>query len=192
MGAYTRALHAHTDALWPAKDELFACSMAQTLCNAPLVAARRRGVASRTSREGRAPNAYNPIDGGLIALALASTLPLDAAAELNIHYWTQADAPPRDAPSAFTPINLFALWELYQRTHDADLLARLLSFSPARLPADGRSRPYPKGRTGTAVREPRLSHFRSLPVPGIGRPHSDYVAYVIRAARLLRAMAIRI
>ncbi|HZP81726.1 MAG TPA: trehalase family glycosidase [Chthonomonadaceae bacterium] len=183
-GAYTRALAAHAKARYASGDAALDRLMAQSLANIPFGMYRRIGVPTRMEASGRAPGSYQPEAGGYIALGWAGYRPVWAAAQLNAWFLTNGNADaPIERPQATAPTNLFALWELYQRTHDREMLTRFYPFARRRYRerlAAGRTKPdswlfaWPEARPGDSP-------------PQTCAP--EYSAYVIRAAQLLRFMA---
>ncbi len=184
VGAYTGAQSSHSKERFNSGDTALDHLMAQALTNVPFVAFRRIGVPSREDRPGRMGGSYQAAEGGNIALGWTAYRPDWAAAQLNAWFLTRSDP---DAPlsnlRAVPPTNLFALWELYQRTHDRVLLENFYPFARRRyreLLAAGR----PNDTTW-------LFSWSSA-IPGGHSPQiyaPDYSAYVIRAAKILRRIA---
>lgn len=196
-GVVTKAREAHHAARFTSGDAAIDRLMAQSLANVPLFDWRRVGVPTRQDRPGRPGGVYQPEEGGLIALAWAFYRPDFAAAQMNAWFLTNrsADAPIAQ-PRAMPPTNLFALWELFQRTHNREMLARFYPYARRRyreLLAAGRVKAddwlfaWPAtGPNGAADPTPAPAGT------GQEKPHvyaPDYSAYVIRAAKILRLMA---
>lgn len=176
---------------------------------------RRVGVPSRQGTAGVSGGQYQAEAGGMLALAWIHAQPNWAAAQLNAFFLTHgAPGAPIKDPQAVPPTNLFALWELYQRTHDRALLERFYPFAARRyreLLAAGRlpgrewlfawpdaspvKRMMSRAEAGAQERDVFSSQEQSdlrlaaqvPPAPKVVSP--DYSAYVIRSAQLLRMIA---
>jgi hypothetical protein len=198
MGAYTLAQRAHDDARFNVADEQTSRLMAQALANAPLVNGRRIGVPSRQSSQDRLAPRYEAAQGGMIALAYAQINPELAAAQLNVFMQSRGD--PEAAPLTpmpFPPTNLCALWDLSQSVHSLELLTRLYPYARRRYrqlaAAGGRTADaWPCGwpaNTPVDLFIPSLAASVATANGPADATTPDYIAYVIRAARLLRALA---
>ncbi len=188
-GAYSLALAEHGKARFAGGDAALDRLMAQSLVNVPFGLYRRVGVPSRQETQSGPGGRYVPEAGGYIALGWIPYRPDWTAAQLNAWLVTTGspDAP-IPHPQAVPPTNLFALWELYQRTHDRELLARCYPFARRRyreLLTAGRVKP-----DTWLFAWPEDSDGRQAGKGGASRVYApDYSAYVIRAAKLLRLMA---
>ncbi|HZT41665.1 MAG TPA: hypothetical protein VFA07_05730 [Chthonomonadaceae bacterium] len=195
-GAYSKALAQDRAARFASGSEALDRLAAQSLANAPLFDYRRVGVPTRQDRPGRPGGVFTPAEGGFMALGWAFFRPDFAAAQLNATFLTLGKSdPPIVNPIAVPPTNLFALWELYQRTHDREMLALFYPFARHRyqeLLAAGRQ----KGQDGLyawPVASDNL-HYISAPVSTPAESGKllfapDYAAYIIRSARTLERMA---
>jgi hypothetical protein len=197
-GAYTLAQKAHRNAMLVSDDAGINSLIAQTLGNAPLTGGRRIGVPSRQPNPGRLPRGYQPDLGGMIALGYDAIEPTFAAAELNAWFQTNRDPDTaRTNPTAAPPTNLFALWELLQTTRDRELLQRIYPHArrryleltaPGKNAGDDRAFGWP-AHTAADLFIPALMGATVQPELNAGTPSPDYIAYMIRSARLLRSMA---
>ena len=212
--AYLAALKAHEAARThtgvPAFDEL----MAQMFANAPNMDEQRIGVGTRLRVNARGA-LYEPSRDGLMALGWIDSRPDFAAAQLNAWFQTRTDPDvlsgiPLRNPRAVVPTNLFALWELFQRTHDRPLLKRYYPYAQRRYqellaagritkdgwlfawPGEARDAVFlpgslPPGVSANsvllAVSNSDASNANSL----VAAP--DYAAYLIASARIMRALA---
>jgi len=195
-GAYSKALAQSAAARFLSGNAALDRLAAQSLANAPLFDYRRVGVPTRQNRPGRPGGLYTPAEGGYMALGWAFFRPDFAAAQLNATFLTlgKPDAPISN-PTATIPTNLLALWELYQRTHDREMLSVFYPFARRRyeeLLAAGRQ----KGQEGLYAWPAGQDALHYILAPaaapaatGTLRFAPDYAAYVIRAAHLLERMA---
>lgn len=210
--AYASALKAHEATRFssgiPAIDRL----MTQMFANTPNMDEQRVGVGSRLRVTSRG-SLYDPARDALMAIGWNTYRPDFAAAQLNAWFQTRTDPDalsgvPLRNPRAVPPTNLFALWELFQRTHDRPLLKRYYPYARRRyqeLLTAGRIKP--DGWLFAWPEEARDAIFLpgSLP-PGLSAnsalfsaPHvgaanapvaaPDYAAYVIASARLMATLA---
>ncbi len=185
VGAYTKAVAAHRKAGFVSGDAVLDRLMAQSLVNVPFTLFRRVGVGSRQDRPGRWAGIYQPTEGGSIALGWIAYRPDWAATQLNAWFLSSGNPdklPPH--PIAVPPINLFALWELYQSTHDREMLEHFYPFAHRRyreLLSAGRP------NDTTWLFSWQDSALRKAQDPTLYSP--DYSAYVIRAAKILRRIA---
>lgn len=197
-GAYAKALAAHRAAQFASGNDVIKRLMAQSLANVPTVETRRLGVPSRQPTQGHPGGSYQPAPGGLIALAWSGYRPELAAAQINGWLLPVGDPDvPLVRPQATPPTNLFALWELYQRTHNHALLAHWYPYArrhyrellaAGRLAPDGWLFGWP-AETLDAIFTPETS-VRLIPM-GAARPAApDYAAYVIRSAQIMRLLAL--
>jgi hypothetical protein len=173
--------------------------MAQSLVSTPFQDVRRVGVPSR-----EAGAKYTPGLGGWQALGWSGYRPDWSAAQLNAWFLTQTD--PQKAIKgniAVPPTDLIALWELFQRTHDRDMLERFYPYAIWRFREfleSGREHEddwlftWPMPRPAV----PALAGKRILEQEGIAQDGAkdpepyyapDYSAYVILSARILLACA---
>jgi hypothetical protein len=205
-GAYTLAQRAHHTASFACPDPGLSRLMAQALGNVPLIAGLRLGVPSRQLSPVTSPAKYDVAQGGMIALAYSQIQPVYAAAELNVWFQSKADPSKSDAdvlspnPIPYPPTNLLALWELLQKVHDRELLFRLYPYARrrhlelvmggGRTPTEWRCA-WPAG-TPAGLFTPSLTGQTATNGQGAGVATPDYIAYVIRSARLLRALAVQI
>ena len=200
-GLATKAASAHRAARFNSGSEAIDRLMAQSLTNTPETRFRRIGVASRRNTRNDPAGTYQTESGGWTALGWATYRQDWSAAQLNACFLTGGELAPPANPQATPPTNLFALWELYQKTHDRAMLTRFYPFAKRR---------YRELMTAGRVESARaLFAWPDLaPRPDltlVGMPISgpkaqsadfsfrayapDYSAYVIRAAKILRLMA---
>ncbi len=210
--AYAAALKAHEAARFhsgtPAIDRL----MTQMFANTPNMDEQRIGIGTRLRVTSRG-SLYDPARDALMALGWSVYRPDFAAAQLNTWFQTRTDPDalsgvPLRNPRAIPPTNLFAFWELFQRTHDRQLLKRYYPYARRRyqeLLTAGRIKP--DGWLFAWPDESRDAIFRpgSLP-PGVSANSAllnavppaaatspvaapDYAAYVIASARLMATLA---
>jgi hypothetical protein len=201
-GAIVKAQAAHDKTRFASGDSAVDRLMAQSLVNIPYWLARRVGVPTRQPPGSRLSGIYLPAAGGMTALGWVGYRPDWAAAQLNAFFLTRGDPDtlPRH-PEAIPPTNLFALWELFQRTHDRTMLDRFYPFARRRyreLLTVGRPNEHdwlfswPGDTDENAVfggsAEPGAPPAGAKPAESrVCAP--DYSAYVIRSARILRQMA---
>ncbi len=213
--AYLAALKAHEAARphtgVPAIDEL----MAQMFANAPNMDEQRIGVGTRLRVNARGA-LYEPSRDGLMALGWIDSRPDFAAAQLNAWFQTRTDPDalsgiPLRNPRAVVPTNLFALWELFQRTHDRPLLKRYYPYAQrryqellaaGRIAKDGWLFAWPgEARDGVFLPgslPPGMAANSVLLAVSNGDADAnaaslvaapDYAAYLIASARIMRALA---
>ena len=199
-GLAAKALNAHRAARFSSGSDAIDRLMAQSLTNTPEADFRRVGASSRRALSNLAAGAYNPEASGWIALGWAAYRQDLCAAQLNAYFLTNGDLEPVANPQATPPINLFALWELFQRTHDRAMLARFYPYAKRRyleLTTAGR---VTADRALFAWAAPSVHNEVTLvgmttagPKPAsdfAARAYApDYSAYVIRAAKIMRLMA---
>ena len=211
-GAYGNALKAHQAARFQAGLPSLEHLMAQSLANTPNIEGRRLGVSTRQLHLNSTGTLYDPNHDALMALGWINYRPTFAAAQLNAWFQTKTNADdisgvPMRNPRAAPPTNLFAFWDLYQRTHDRALLKRYYPFARRRyleLLAAGRSKDdtwlfsWPQ-TAHDAVFIPGSTSANSgehgnglLLKPGaesgfLAAP--DYAAYVIRSSHLMQVIA---
>jgi hypothetical protein len=197
-GLSARARRAHEAAAFHAGEAALNRLMAQSLTNLPFNNWRRVGVPSRQSTRGRPGGWYQPGVSGMIALGWSLYRPDWAAAQLNAWFVTNGDALATiKEPQAVFPGDLFALWELAQQTRDREMLTQFFPFArrryreflaAGRLPNDSWLFAWPEGIS--PVGEGRANAAGTVPAVRMAAP--DYSAYVIRAAKIMRAMAERV
>jgi hypothetical protein len=203
-GLYALALAAHQKARHTVGDKAVERLMAQSLTNIPHHDARRVGVPTRETMAGWPGGVYRPGSGGWIALGWSVYRPDWSAAQLNAWFVTQNNPNPiARIPLAVPPIDLFALWDLYQSTHDRDMLElfypqakhRFIEFVEAgRLQENGWLFAWPaQNRSGMRLTRSdegkRSKSFDGRDDTPMQFYSPDYSAYVICAARLLCACA---
>ena len=200
-GLATKAANAHRAARFNSGNEAIDRLMAQSLTNIPEMDFRRVGVASRREAQNSPAGTYNPANGGWAALGWSAYRQDWCAAQLNAFFLTNGLLEPVANPQATPPTNLFALWELYQRTRDRAMLTRFYPFAKRRyleLATAGRitanralfawTAPPPRSELELAG----MPAYGPKPMPADppSRAYApDYSAYVIRAAKILRLMA---
>lgn len=203
-GAATRAENLHQKAQYQSGNAALDLLMAQSLVNVPFVALRRVGIETRElfrsaqkPETGNAAVQYDPLSGAFMALGWAGYRPDWAAAQLNAHFLTRLNADdPVPVPQAIPPFNIFALWELYQQTHDRPMLVKFYPYAKRRyeeLLIAGRGKDketewlfaYPAPAMKMQEVDPKLKPND----PNMTLYSPDYSAYVIRAAKIMRAMA---
>ncbi len=201
-GLATRAAAAHRAARFRSGDAAIDRLMAQSLANTPERDLRRVGVASRRDTPDTPAGTYQTVNGGWTALGWVGYRQDWSAAQLNACYLTNGSLDAPLNPQAAPPVNLFALWELYQKTHDHAMLARFYPFAKRRYReflTAGRvdlalplfAWPRPASRTGGLTLAAMPLYGPQAP-PAAPPPRAyapDYSAYVIRAAKILRLMA---
>lgn len=196
-GAYAKALSAHRTSHPPTGDAGLDRLLAQSYANVPFDNWRRVGVPSRQWALPSLRGAYRPVEGGFIGLGWAGLRPDWAAAQLNAWFLAVGDPEaPVKVPQTVAPINLFALWELYQQTLDRKLLEQFYPFARRRyreLLAAGRAgtnnwlfswqtgMPESAGDKGTIAAGLKGADSRLY--------SADYSAFVIRSARIMQRMA---
>jgi hypothetical protein len=173
--------------------------IAQSLVNTPFQDVRRVGV---PSREGA--SRYTPGSGGWQALAWAGYRPDWSAAQLNAWFVTQTPAQKAiKSALAVPPTDILALWELFQRTHDRDMLERFYPYAVWRfreLIESGREREddwlftWPMARPVVpALAGKRILKNAVFDTEPAADPEPyyapDYSAYVIVSAKVLLACA---
>ncbi|MCW3099712.1 MAG: trehalase family protein [Chthonomonadaceae bacterium] len=196
-GAYSKALSAHRISQPPVGDPGLDHLLAQSYANVPFDNLRRVGVPSRQWAAPTTHGAYRPVEGGFIGLGWTDLRPDWAAAQLNAWFLTAGDAnTPVKNPQTVAPINLFALWELYQQTLDHRLLERYYPYARRRY-----QEMLTAGRAGTnawlfswKTGMPEIDGSKDTLAAGlkgaVSRTYSpDYSAFVIRSARILQRMA---
>ena len=196
-GAYTKALSAHRASQPTTGDIGLDRLLAQSYANVPFDNWRRVGVPSRQWSQSSARSAYRPVEGGFIGLGWAGLRPDWAAAQLNAWFLTSGDPEaPIKNPQTVAPINLIALWELYQHTLDRKLLADFYPFARRRY-----GEMLTAGRAGTTswlfawkTGVPEIDGDKDMVAADFKRAKSrayspDYSAFVIRSARLMQRMA---
>lgn len=196
-GAYTKALSAHRISQPPVGDPGLDHLLAQSYANVPFDNLRRVGVPSRQWTLPATHGAYRPVEGGFIGLGWADLRPDWAAAQLNAWFLTSGDAAtPVKNPQTVAPINLFALWELYQQTLDRRLLEQFYPYARRRY-----QEMLTAGRAGTndwlfswKTGMPEVDADKGTVAAGLKGANSrtyspDYSAFVIRSARILQRMA---
>lgn len=200
IGLYSQALAAHQKARYSSGNAAIDRLMSQSLANIPSVLTRRVGAPSRQETRGQVGGLYRAEPGGLIALGWMRYRPDWTAAQLNAYFLTRSDPEaPFTRPQAVPPTNLFALWELWERTHDREMLARFYPFARRRYreliaagKIEGKDALYAwpaEISAGPFTPEPpKINDPKAKPTEG--RYFSpDYTAYVVRAARLMRQLA---
>ncbi len=196
-GIYTKAVRAHRVSQPTVGDAGLDHLLAQSYSNVPFDNLRRVGVPSRQWTLPSTRGAYRPVEGGFIGLGWTDLRPDWAAAQLNAWFLTAGDADvPVKNPQTVAPINLFALWELYQQTLDRRLLEQYYPYARRRyqeMLTAGRAgsnnwlfswktgMPEIDGDKGTLAATLKGSNPRTY--------SPDYSAFVIRSARLLQRMA---
>ncbi len=204
-GAATLAENLHKKVHYQSGNTALDILMAQSLVNVPFVALRRVGIETRelfvsaqAAKIGdAAPVQYDPLSGAFMALGWAQYRPDWAAAQLNAHFLTRLNADdPVPIPQTIPPFNIFALWELYQQTHDRPMLTRFYPYAKRRyeeLLVAGRGKDkatewlfaYPKPTMKLA----EIDANRKLCEQKMPLYSPDYSAYVVRAAKIMRMMA---
>ena len=200
-GLATRAANAHRAARLNSGNEAIDRLMAQSLTNIPENNLRRVGAASRRDTPDNAAATYQMENGGWMALGWSGYRQDWSAAQLNACFLTNGLLTPPTNPQAAPPMNLFALWELFQKTHDRAMLTRFYPYAKRRyreMTAAGR---VDAGRALFAWPAPPIRNDLALAGMSAGGPKQDasefssrafapdYSAYVIRAAKILRLMA---
>ncbi len=191
--AYAGAVEAHRAAAYAGGATALDGLVAQSLVNVPLARLRRVGCPSKQSLSGLQAGTYDPGAGGMIALGWSLYRPDWSAAQLNAWFLltvVKPDQPAKD-PIGVAPTNLMALWDLYQRTHDKDLIARLYPYARRRyleLLAAGRTNEneWLFSWTPDTTAKPLPAGANTLKAR-FNAP--DYSAYIIRSARILTAIA---
>ncbi len=197
-GAYTKALSAHRVSQPTVGDLGLDHLLAQSYANVPFDNLRRVGVPSRQWALPAGRSAYRPVEGGFIGLGWTDLRPDWAAAQMNAWFLTTSDSELRlKNPRTVAPINLFAVWELYQQTLDRRLLEQFFPYARRRY-----QEMLTAGRAGsnnwlfawkTGMPEIDGSDKGTLAAGLKGansRSYSpDYSAFVIRSARILQRMA---
>lgn len=196
-GAYNKAVSAHKVSQPTLGDPGLDHLLAQSYANVPFDSLRRVGVPSRQWAPYANRIAYHPIEGGFIGLGWADLRPDWAAAQLNAWFLTAGNpAVVLKNPQTVAPINLFALWELYQQTLDRRLLEQFYPFARRRY-----QEMMTAGRTGTnnalyswKTGVPEIDGDNSTLTTNLKSANSrvyspDYSAFVIRSARILQRMA---
>ena len=197
-GLATKAVNAHRAARFSSGSDAIDGLMAQSLCNAPESVSRRVGVPSRRETHGAAGGVYQAESGGWMALGWSGYRVDWSAAQMNAFFLTGGDLTPARDPQAIPPINLFALWELYQKTRDKAMLAEFYPFAKRRyqeLTTAGRVEsnrslfawPAPPERRDIVFVKSAKPEIRAVESSRAYAP--DYSAYVIRSAKILRRMA---
>jgi hypothetical protein len=196
-GAYTKALAAHRISQPSTGDTGLDHLLAQSYANVPFDNWRRVGVPSRQWSLPASHGAYRPVEGGFIGLGWADLRADWAAAQLNAWFLAVGDPEaPIKLPQTVAPINLFALWELYQQTLDRKLLEHFYPFARRRyreMLSAGRAGTNNwlfSWKTGMQERDgdkgTMAAGFKGVD----NRVYSpDYSAFVIRSARILQRMA---
>ena len=178
---FTEAKKKHDLAKYRSENPSLEKLMAQSLINTPFSDGQRVGIPNRQFDSVNPQGAYQSGKGGWLALGWAGYRPDFSAAQL-IPWFLSSQAP---APTP--PIDLFALWELFQRTHNRDVLENF----------------YPKAVSRykellSACRVSKNSWLcawsdgsrATLSESVNGRRYSpDCSAYLIRSAKILRAAA---
>jgi hypothetical protein len=223
-GAYAEALKAQQQARFHSGSAALDRLMTQSLVNVPNVEGRRIGVGTRHALPGHISSLYDPTRDAMMAVGWAAPRPNFAAAQLNAWFQTKNNADeisgvPLRNPRAAPPTNLFALWELYERTHNRALLKRYYPFArrrylelltAGRVKEDTWSFAWPPGVQdaifipgSTPPISPQTVKPNAVPVRNekkfekeiekestpIPYMAPDYAAYVIRAARIMQAIA---
>lgn len=202
---YKMAIAQHEKVKFKAPAPWVGREMAQLLLNLTYKDYRRTYIPSRDW------GAYAPEPGGFIALALTDYRPELAAAQLNAWFLTMLSPTRSLQPVRVPPSNLFALWQLYERTHDKELLRRFYPYAKRRFvelypdagtadvpwkqfdwASDIVSNPASDYRSRSGM--PDLPLWNQIKSLGDGRtPHvatPDYAAEVLRSAVILLRMAI--
>ncbi len=196
-GIYSKTAGAHRSALTPTGDAALDRLLAQSFANVPFDTWRRVGVPSRQWPLPPSGAAYHPVEGGFLALGWADTRPDWAAAQINAFFLTGGDPEaPFKSPQTIAPINLFALWELYEQTLDRKLLAQFYPFARRRyreLLTTGRVNTTDwlfSWKNGNSERETDKGTVAAALQNAMPRRYSpDYSAFVVRSARMLQRMA---
>ena len=200
-GLATRAANAHRAARFNSGNEAIDRLMAQSLTNIPENNLRRVGVASRRETPSSAAGTYQMENGGWLALGWSGYRQDWSAAQLNACFLTTGPLTLPANPQAAPPINLFALWELYQKTHDRAMLTRVYPYAKRRYREMTAAGQVDVGRALFAWPAPPFrSDLALVGLPGKGPKQEaaefasrafapNYSAYVIRAAKILRLMA---
>jgi hypothetical protein len=196
-GAYSKAMTAHRTSQPTVGDAGLDHLLAQSYANVPFDNWRRVGAPSRQWEQSTTRGAYRPVEGGFIGLGWADLRPDWAAAQLNAWFLAAGDPEtPVKVPQTVAPINLFALWELYQQTLDRRLLDQFYPYARRRylemLTAGrvGKNDWLFSWKTGMPDRS-RDNSTTAADFQGAGgRSYSpDYSAFVVRSARILQRMA---
>ena len=189
-GLLAKARELHKKHRFMSGDEAVDRLMAQSLVNIPFAVARRVGVPSRMDTGAQVGGAYQSAPGGMIALGWLPYRPDWAAAQLNAFFLSRGDPDaPLPNPQAIPPTNLFALWELWQQTHDRGALTQLFPFARRRyqeLLAAGRVRDGEALYAWPTAPETKAEDGKAE-TPRLFAP--DYSAYVVRAAKIMRTLA---
>lgn len=200
-GLATKAANAHRAARFNSGSEAIDRLMAQSMTNTPEADFRRVGIASRRDAQNIPAGTYEAASGGWTAMGWSAYRQDWSAAQLNACFLTNGLLEPVANPQATPPTNLFALWELYQRTRDKAMLTRFYPYAKRRyleLTTAGRitadralfawSAPPP--RSGLKLAGMPAYGPKPMPADLPSRAYApDYSAYVIRAAKILRLMA---
>lgn len=197
-GIYSKSIAAHRVSQPTVGDSGLDRLLAQSYANVPFDNLRRLGIPSRQWPLSTERGAYRPVEGGFIGLGWVDQRPDWAAAQLNAWFLTLGDPDtPVKNPQTIAPINLFALWELYQQTLDTRLLQQFYPFARRRY-----QEMLTAGRVGTndwlfawKTGMPEIDGNKgTMPAATLkGMPariySPDYSAFVIRSARILQRMA---
>lgn len=202
---YKMALAQHEKVKFQAPAPWVGREMAQLLLNLTYKDYRRTYIPSRDW------GAYASEPGGNIALALTDYRPDLAAAQLNAWFLTMLSPTRSLQPVRVPPSNLFALWQLYERTHDKELLRRFYPYAKRRyveLYPDAGTADVPWKQFDWAadiVSDPAGAYRSRSGMPGLplwnhiktlsGGPAThfatpDYAAEVLRSAAILLRMAV--
>jgi hypothetical protein len=183
-GSIEQARRAHAAVTPHFDDAAISRLFAQTVVNTPFSLLRRVGVATREPAGDPHAGMYNPGEGGLIALGWASLWPEWSAAQANAFFLTTGPTKPAEHPLPVAPTNLFAVWELYQRTHDREVLMRFYPYLQKRY-----SELVAAGRPGAD------SWLFAWKRPAAGQTAefaADYSAYIVRSALIMASIAERL
>ncbi len=174
---------------------LFDGLIAQSFLNILQADMRRVGVASREIGADATEASYYPALSGLTALSWIPLRPEWAVVQTNSYLLAQLD-PNRPITNAqsIPPTSLFALWELYQETHDRDLLEKGFPAAQRRYQELLDSGRLEKGQSLYRWSSPSALAQSQLtrPLSGLARSnafHPEYSAFVYRASRTMERMA---
>ena len=176
-----KALKAHNLAKPRTGDTGLDSLLVQSLVNAPFSDGRRVGVPNRQFDSLLPTGAYQSGKGGWLSLGWAGYR-ADWAESQLVQWFLSKETPP-----PVPPVDLFALWELYQRTHNRDMLDK---FYPSAFRRYREFLAAGKRETDSWLLV-WTDGQRGLPFANrVGQRYSaDYSAYAIRSAKILHAAA---